>query len=158
LSPSPKSYIKDPVNEFQFLSEAYRATDFAYSGRVTVPVLWDKQSRTIVNNSEDDICHMFNDAFRRLGDASIDLFPASIAADQDRLSTSVYEQINNGVFQARVTCSQRPKPPGTSGSGMVFTSVTASCPGRLPAGSEHTTASARMGTVFIWRVAAVTWS
>jgi putative glutathione S-transferase len=100
-------YSKDPVNGFQFLSEAYRATDSAYSGRVTVPVLWDKESRTIVNNSEDDICRMFNDAFKRLGDASVDLFPADIAADQERLSASVYEQINNGVYQAGFASSQK---------------------------------------------------
>jgi hypothetical protein len=50
---------------------------------------------------------MFNDAFRRLGDASIDLFPASIAARQDRLSASVYEEINNGVYQAGFATSQR---------------------------------------------------
>jgi putative glutathione S-transferase len=72
-----------------------------------VPVLWDKESRTIVNNSEDDICRMFNDAFKRLGDASVDLFPADIAADQERLSASVYEQINNGVYQAGFASSQK---------------------------------------------------
>jgi putative glutathione S-transferase len=100
-------YSKDPINGFQFLSEAYQATDSAYSGRVTVPVLWDKQSRTIVNNSEDDICRMFNHAFKRLGDASVDLFPADIAADQERLSASVYEQINNGVYRAGFATNQK---------------------------------------------------
>jgi len=100
-------YSKDPVNGFQFLSEAYQRTDSAYSGRVTVPVLWDKETRTIVNNSEDDICRMFNDAFKRLGDASVDLFPADIAAEQERLSASVYEQINNGVYRAGFATSQK---------------------------------------------------
>jgi putative glutathione S-transferase len=100
-------YSKDPVNGFQFLSEAYHATDSAYSGRVTVPVLWDKKTRTIVNNSEDDICRMFNDAFKPLGDASVELFPADIAADQEQLSQSVYEQINNGVYRAGFATGQK---------------------------------------------------
>ncbi len=53
-------YTRDPINGFAFLSEAYTATDPQFKGRVTVPVLWDKQTRRIVNNSEDDICRMFN--------------------------------------------------------------------------------------------------
>ena len=53
----------DPVNGFRFLSEAYKATDPDYQARVTVPVLWDKETKGIVNNCEDDICRMFNDAF-----------------------------------------------------------------------------------------------
>src|SRR6186713_2257960 len=52
-------YSQDPVNGFRFLSEAYAATDPHWNGRVTVPVLWDKQTRRIVNHSEDDICRMF---------------------------------------------------------------------------------------------------
>ena len=62
-------FSADPVNGFEFLSEAYRATKPDYHGRVTVPVLWDKQTRKIVNNSEDDICRMFNGVFK-IGRAS----------------------------------------------------------------------------------------
>ena len=53
-------YSKDPIEGFEYLSEAYRATDPRFDGRVTVPVLWDKVRRRIVNNSEDDICRMLN--------------------------------------------------------------------------------------------------
>src|SRR5438552_14760722 len=53
----------DPVNGFHYLSQAYVATDPDFDERVTVPVLWDKPSKKIVNNCEDDICRMFNDAF-----------------------------------------------------------------------------------------------
>src|SRR5258707_442209 len=67
-------YSRDPVNGFQFLSEAYAATDPEFKGRVTVPVLWDKQTRRIVNNSEDDICRMFNDALNEFGNREVDLF------------------------------------------------------------------------------------
>ena len=79
-------FSRDLVNGFQFLSEAYLATDAQYSGRVSVPVLWDKQTRQIVNNSEDDICRMFNGVFSALGDSGVDLFPADLSAEQDRLS------------------------------------------------------------------------
>src|SRR5262245_18607212 len=79
----------DPVNGFQFLREAYVATDPTLSGRVTVPVLWDKEARRIVNNSEDDICRMFNGVFSVFGDASVDLFPRQIAQEQDELSNYI---------------------------------------------------------------------
>jgi glutathionyl-hydroquinone reductase len=93
-------YSTDPVNGFHFLSEAYVATDPHFAGRVTVPVLWDKQRGRIVNNSEDDICRMFNEAFRGLGDDSVDLFPAELTAEQNQLSTYIYEHVNNGVYKA----------------------------------------------------------
>jgi putative glutathione S-transferase len=99
-------YSADPINGFKFLSEAYLATDPDFQGRVTVPVLWDKEKKRIVNNSEDDICRMFNDAFRRLGRAEPDLFPADIAREQQELSTFVYENVNNGVYRAGFATSQ----------------------------------------------------
>jgi putative glutathione S-transferase len=92
---------RDAVNGFDFLSEAYRATDPNFDGRVTVPVLWDKQQRVIVNNSEDDICRMFNDVFAPLGTGTaVDLFPKELASEQETLSTFIYENVNNGVYKA----------------------------------------------------------
>ena len=70
----------------RFSREAYRATDPAFDGRVTVPVLWDKETHRIVNNSEDDICRMFDGAFRAFGDCAMRLFPSDIAAEQAELS------------------------------------------------------------------------
>jgi putative glutathione S-transferase len=90
----------DTVNGFRFLSEAYRASDPEFQGRVTVPVLWDKKTGRIVNNSEDDICRMFCGAFANLGRSEGDLFPASLAVEQAELSAFVYETINNGVYRA----------------------------------------------------------
>lgn len=81
-------YCKDPVNGFNLLSEAYEATTPGYAGRVTVPVLWDKQTRAIVNNSEDDICRMFNDAFNAFGDKTVNLFPADIAPSKSNSAPS----------------------------------------------------------------------
>ena len=82
------------------------ATDAQYSGRVSVPVLWDKQTRQIVNNSEDDISRTFNGVFSPLGDGAIDLFPADFAAEQDRLSAFLYENVNSGVYQAGFATTQ----------------------------------------------------
>jgi glutathionyl-hydroquinone reductase len=99
-------YSTDPVNGFAFLSEAYAASDPAFQGRVTVPVLWDKQTHRIVNNSEDDICRMFNDAFASLSPHRADLFPKDIAAEQEKLSAFVYDRVNNGVYKAGFATSQ----------------------------------------------------
>src|SRR3989337_450089 len=65
----------DPINGFQFLSEAYRASDPTYRGRVTVPVLWDRETRRMVSNSDDDIMRMFNAEFDRFTDSAVDLYP-----------------------------------------------------------------------------------
>ncbi len=90
----------DPVNGFAFLSEAYRATDPDFDGRVTVPVLWDRERGVIVNNSEDDICRMFNAVFAPFARHSVDLFPAKIEEEHAALSRRIYEHVNNGVYRA----------------------------------------------------------
>jgi putative glutathione S-transferase len=100
-------YSKDPINGFKFLSEAYIASDTAYDGRVTVPVLWDKETHTIVNNSEDDICRMFNSAFGNLGAPDVDLFPPDIEDEHVRLSAFIYNNINNGVYKAGFATLQK---------------------------------------------------
>jgi putative glutathione S-transferase len=101
-------YSTDPVNGFAFLSEAYALTDPRFDGRVTVPVLWDKQTRRIVNNSEDDICRMFNDAFSALGHREVDLFPKDIEAEHAELAAFIYENVNNGVYKAGFATGQQP--------------------------------------------------
>ena len=101
------SHSLDPINGFQFLSEAYRATDAAYRGRVTVPVLWDTATKRIVSNSDDDIMRMFNRAFDRFTDSHIDLYPARLASDIDALNAVIYEAVNNGVYRAGFATSQR---------------------------------------------------
>jgi glutathionyl-hydroquinone reductase len=94
-------HTKDPIKGFEFLAEAYELTDPNFHGRATVPVLWDKQTDRIVNNSEDDICHMFNDAFRQLARSKeVDLFPADLAREQEALCLFIYDNVNNGVYKA----------------------------------------------------------
>jgi putative glutathione S-transferase len=99
----------DPVNGFQFLSEAYKATAPDYGERVTVPVLWDKQTRRIVNNCEDDICRMFNDVFNEfVQNKNVDFFPKKIEAEHAKLSGFLYDNVNNGVYRAGFATRQRP--------------------------------------------------
>jgi putative glutathione S-transferase len=99
-------HSRDPINGFQFLREAYLATNPHYRGRWTVPVLWDRQTRAIVNNNEDDICRMFHDEFVGGKDAP-DLFPAALAGAQAALSELIYENVNNGVYRAGFATTQR---------------------------------------------------
>jgi glutathionyl-hydroquinone reductase len=96
----------DPVNGFAFLSQAYAATDPGFEGRFTVPVLWDKHLRRIVNNSEDDICRMLNDAFHALGNQVVDLFPNELEPDHTTLANQIYERVCNGVYRAGFATSQ----------------------------------------------------
>jgi putative glutathione S-transferase len=99
----------DPINGFQFLSEAYKATDPDFDGRVTVPVLWDKETKKIVNNCEDDICRMFNDTFNELAqNKDVDLFPKEIEAEHTKLADFLYDNVNNGVYKAGFATRQRP--------------------------------------------------
>src|ERR1700758_922233 len=98
----------DPINGFQFLSEAYKATDPDYHERVTVPVLWDKQTKKIVNNCEDDICPMFNGVFNEFAKRKdVDFFPKDIAAEHSKLSDFLYQNINNGVYRAGFATRQQ---------------------------------------------------
>ncbi|WP_454064848.1 glutathione S-transferase family protein [Candidatus Nitrospira salsa] len=100
-------YSLDPINGFQYLSEAYKSTVPSYRSRVTVPVLWDSQSRKIVNNSEDDILRMFNQAFHQVARQTPDLYPESLRAGIDNLNALIYDRINNGVYKAGFATTQR---------------------------------------------------
>jgi putative glutathione S-transferase len=100
-------YSADPLNGFAYLSEAYLASDPGFRGRVTVPVLWDKGTRRIVNNSEDDICRMFNFAFEPGRADAPELFPSEIEAEHAELARFIYNNVNNGVYEAGFSTSQR---------------------------------------------------
>ena len=101
-------YSHDPLNGFQYLSEAYTATDPSYTARVTVPVLWDKQSKQIVSNSDDDIMRMFETEFDAVGDGgALDLYPQEHRAEIEALNEWIYETFNNGVYKAGFATQQR---------------------------------------------------
>ena len=102
-------YSIDPINGFKFLSEAYAATDANFNGRVTVPVLWDKEAKKIVNNCEDDICRMFNETFNAVArNKDVDFFPNEIEAEHAKLCNFLYDNVNNGVYKAGFATRQRP--------------------------------------------------
>jgi glutathionyl-hydroquinone reductase len=97
----------DPVNGFRFLAEAYAATDPTYSGRVTVPALWDKETKRIVSNNDDHIMRMFEtefDAFAR--NETLDLYPEVHRSEIDALNDEIYERVNNGVYRAGFATTQ----------------------------------------------------
>jgi putative glutathione S-transferase len=101
-------FSRDPVNGFRYLSEAYLATDLRYRGRVTVPVLWDKATTSIVSNNDDQIMRMFETEFDALArHPQTDLFPAKHRAEIERLNEWIYQTLNNGVYKAGFATSQQ---------------------------------------------------
>jgi putative glutathione S-transferase len=100
-------YSRDPVNGFTFLSEAYYARDPDYRGRVTVPVLWDRQTKRIVSNSDDDILRMLETEFDAFAGIELDLYPQPLRAQIDELSERIYRRVNDGVYQAGFATSQQ---------------------------------------------------
>ncbi len=99
-------HTTDPVNGFQYLSEAYTVTNNHFQSRVTVPVLWDSETRRIVSNSDDDIMRMFNRAFHQFTRSPIDLYPEDLQRKIDELNAFIYENVNNGVYRAGFATSQ----------------------------------------------------
>jgi glutathionyl-hydroquinone reductase len=97
----------DDLNGWEFLSEAYSATDPSYDGRVSVPVLWDREAARIVNNESADIVRLFNSEWDSVGgDASVDLYPAALRDEIDAVNEFVYANVNNAVYMAGFARSQ----------------------------------------------------
>lgn len=97
----------DPLTGARCLYEIYLAADPAHTGPATVPVLWDKQARTIVNNESSEIIRMLNREFDAWGGADLDLYPAPLAAGIDALNARLYDAVNNGVYKAGFATAQR---------------------------------------------------
>ncbi|RDE08506.1 glutathione S-transferase family protein [Pelagibacterium lacus] len=97
---------RDDVNGATYMHELYTRADPAISGRATVPVLWDKQRGTIVNNESADILRMMNSGFGDLADPSYDLYPADLREEIDALNARIYPRLNNGVYRAGFATTQ----------------------------------------------------
>jgi putative glutathione S-transferase len=107
---------EDQVNGFHFLSEAYRATDPGYDvEHVTVPVLWDTQERTIVNNESADILRMLATVFAPLAAHPVDLCPTELRTEIDGLNAAIYDLVNDGVYKAGFATSQQAYENAASG-------------------------------------------
>lgn len=96
----------DAINGKSKLSEIYLLADPKYSGRVSVPVLWDKKRTTIVNNESPEIIRMLNSAFDAFTNAHIDYYPKELRAEIDRLNDLIYPNINNGVYRTGFATAQ----------------------------------------------------
>jgi glutathionyl-hydroquinone reductase len=99
--------IPDSVNGARFLWEIYLKSTPGYTGRVTVPVLWDKQTQSIVNNESRQILRMLDREFDALGDASVSLCPEPLRESIDRELDALYEPVNNGVYRAGFASTQK---------------------------------------------------
>ena len=98
--------VPDPVAGFRYLRQVYLAADPRYSGRVTVPVLWDRKDGTIVNNESADIIRMFNSAFNELTPATADYYPVPLRTEIDAFNERIYAAVNNGVYRCGFAGSQ----------------------------------------------------
>lgn len=102
----PGGCTPDTVNGFTHLHQAYTAARPNYSGTVSVPVLWDCTTRTIVNNESPEIIRMLNSAFDAFTEAREDYYPLALRAEIDAVNQRVYEGVNNGVYRVGLARSQ----------------------------------------------------
>lgn len=96
----------EPLYGFSYVHQLYTQADHQYSGRVTVPILWDKASETIVSNESADIIRMFNSEFDALTGNTRDFYPQALRSEIDTMNDFVYKHINNGVYQCGFATSQ----------------------------------------------------
>ncbi|HXZ02584.1 MAG TPA: glutathione S-transferase family protein [Stellaceae bacterium] len=98
----------DPLTGARHAYEIYLRADPGYSGRASVPILWDKETRTIVSNESADIIRMLNRAFDAFTDDRTDYYPPELAAEIDALNQRIYDTVNNGVYKAGFATRQEP--------------------------------------------------
>lgn len=96
----------DQVNGFHYLHEAYTASEPRYTGKVTVPTLWDKKTKRIVNNESSEIIRMLNSEFRNVGAEPTDYYPEHLRSEINRINDVIYSNVNNGVYRAGFARSQ----------------------------------------------------
>jgi putative glutathione S-transferase len=106
---------RDTLNGATYLYEVYTKADSHYTGRVTVPVLWDKERQTIVNNESSEIIRMLNGAFGKFAKSDVDFYPAEFAAEIDALNEPIYRKLNNGVYRTGFATTQEAYEDGFRG-------------------------------------------
>lgn len=99
--------IPDPIHHAKYLYEIYTKADAKYTGRVTVPILWDKKMKTIVNNESSEIIRMFNSEFDHLGATPGDYYPEELREEIDQVNDRIYRTVNNGVYKAGFATTQK---------------------------------------------------
>ena len=98
--------VADPIHDADYMYQVYQAADSSYTGRVTVPVLWDRNKNTIVSNESADIIRMFNSAFDGIGATEGDYYPEDLREEIDEINARVYTTVNNGVYKAGFATTQ----------------------------------------------------
>jgi len=98
--------VADAINHAQYLHQVYTAADPRYSGRVTVPVLWDRARRSIVSDESAEIIRMLNTAFDGIGARPGDYYPQPLRGDIDAINARIYDTLNNGVYKAGFATTQ----------------------------------------------------
>ena len=107
FNPAVEGASADELLGCEYLREVYLRADPQYTGRVTVPILWDKQLGTIVNNESREIVRILDHGFAGMADHPVDLAPSELHGELDRLIDLIYEPVNNGVYRAGFAGSQR---------------------------------------------------
>jgi putative glutathione S-transferase len=98
--------VPDPILDARCVHEIYKAASPCYTGRVTVPILWDERTATIVSNESADIVRMMNSAFDGVGATVGDYYPEPLRPNIDRINSEIYERVNNGVYKAGFATTQ----------------------------------------------------
>ena len=105
-NPAFSDCTPDTVNGFHYLHQAYTASDPRYTGKVTVPTLWDRQTKRVINNESSEIIRMLNTEFNAVTGDRTDLYPQDLRAEIDALNERIYHNVNNGVYRAGFAKSQ----------------------------------------------------
>ncbi len=102
-----KGWTFDESKDPKYLAELYVEAKKNYTGKITVPVLWDKKKNTIVNNESSEIIRIFNSSFDELTNSDLDLYPETLQAKIDEINHKIYNDVNNGVYQAGFANNQK---------------------------------------------------
>ncbi|WP_417537154.1 glutathione S-transferase family protein [Marinomonas sp.] len=103
----PNIHIEDPLHQFDYAHQLYTKANPDYSGRVTVPILWDKERSTIVSNESSEIIRIFNRAFNDITHNTLDFYPAEKADQIDQINDRIYNTLNNGVYKCGFATTQQ---------------------------------------------------
>ncbi|WP_176598101.1 MULTISPECIES: glutathione S-transferase family protein [Sphingobium] len=98
--------VPDSINGADYLYQVYLAGDPAYTGRVTIPILWDKREKRIVNNESSEIIRILNSAFDHVGAIPGDYYPQELRSEIDEINARVYDRLNNGVYRSGFATTQ----------------------------------------------------
>jgi len=134
----------DPLFGATYLHQIYTRADPAFTGRATVPVLWDMKRNVMVNNESADILRMFNTAFERLVPDTVDLYPEDLRAEIDALNPELYDRLNNGVYKAGFASTQEAYEEAEAGVFQMLDRLEARLTGNFLFGERFTETDIRL--------------